>query len=132
MNLLSAYLSNPKTRRALSKRPGQQGFSLIELVVVIAVLAILAVIVATNFGDVTGDAAENAIKHALATMYKECEVNKARTGTATHTAMATAAINGATMSGQATATTCTGDATGTPTGGSAISLNLNTGAKSGW
>jgi len=38
MSLLQAYLQNPRTRRTLSRKPGEKGFSLIELVVVIAVL----------------------------------------------------------------------------------------------
>ena len=41
MSLLQAYLQNPSTRRVLNRKPGEKGFSLIELVVVIAVLAVL-------------------------------------------------------------------------------------------
>ena len=48
---LSRYLSDPKVRLILKKRPGQRA-SLIELVVVIAVLAILAAVALPNFlGD---------------------------------------------------------------------------------
>lgn len=132
MSLFSAYLSNSKTRRVLSKRPGQKGFSLIELVVVVAVLAILAVVAIPNFTGLSEDATKNAIKESLANMYKECQYNKVKTGTASHTAMASGAISGATMSGDATGTGCTTNATGTPTGGTAISVDLATGAKSGW
>ena len=60
MSLLQAYLKNPRTRRALSRRPGEKGFSLIELVVVIAVLAVLIVIALPNFQGVTDDAAASA------------------------------------------------------------------------
>ena len=40
MTPLQAYLNSPKARKTLSKKPGEEGFSLIELVVVVAVLAI--------------------------------------------------------------------------------------------
>lgn len=78
MNHLTAYLADPKTRRILSKRPGQQGFSLIELVVVIAVLAILAAIALPRFGGITDDATVSAAKKALADAYTQCEVQRAR------------------------------------------------------
>jgi len=83
MTLLQAYLQSPKARRALSKRPGDQGFSLIELVVVVAILAILAAVALPNFLGVSKDGQIAAAKNTLATIAKECAVKETRTGSGT-------------------------------------------------
>jgi len=80
MTLLQAYLQSPKARRALSKRPGDKGFSLIELVVVVAILAILAAVALPNFLGVSKDGQIAAAKNTLATILKECSVKEIRTG----------------------------------------------------
>ena len=83
MTLLQAYLQSPKARRALSKRPGDKGFSLIELVVVVAILAILAAVALPNFLGVSKDGQIAAAKNTLATAIKECSVKETRSNVAT-------------------------------------------------
>jgi len=83
MTLLQAYLRSPKARRALSKRPGDKGFSLIELVVVVAILAILAAVALPNFLGVSKDGQIAAAKNTLATAIKECSVKETRSNQAT-------------------------------------------------
>ena len=104
MSLLQAYLRNPRTQRVLSRKPGEKGFSLIELVVVIAVLAVLIVIALPNFQGVTDDAAASAGKKYLVDAYTECTVARTR-GIASSTEITAPTVNGGTFDPDS-ATTC--------------------------
>ena len=90
MTALQAYLQNSKTRKVLSKKPGEAGFSLIELVVVVAVLAVLAAIAIPAYTNITEKGRTSAAKTALANAAKECAVSTADEGAANakHTVLA--------------------------------------------
>ena len=75
MSPLQAYLNSPRAQRVLSKKPGEEGFSLIELVVVIAVLAILAAVAIPSFQGVQARAKTAAVKNGLVNGVKECIVS---------------------------------------------------------
>lgn len=77
MSAFSSYLSHPKTKKVLSRKPGDEGFSLIELVVVVAVLAILAAIAIPAFTSINDKAAVAAAQNTLGQIVKECAVKKA-------------------------------------------------------
>jgi len=78
MSLLQAYLRTPRAQRALSLKPGEKGFSLIELVVVVAVLAILAAIAVPAYLGMQEQAADAAARTNLKNAYKECAYQEAR------------------------------------------------------
>lgn len=78
MNLFSAYLAKSSTQRVLNRKPGDKGFSLIELVVVVAVLAILAAIAVPAFMGMSESAADAAMEANLKNAYKECAYQIAR------------------------------------------------------
>ena len=78
MSLLQAYLRTPRAQRALSRKPGDKGFSLIELVVVVAVLAILAAIAVPSYMGMNEQAADAALETNLKNAYKECAYQLAR------------------------------------------------------
>ena len=78
MYTLNNYLNSKKVKEVLSRRPGDEGFSLIELVVVIAVLAILAAVAIPAFNGIQMDARASAAKSGMANGIKECLVLEAR------------------------------------------------------
>ena len=110
MSILESYLKNIKVQKALNTKPGEEGFSLVELVVVIAVLAILSAVAIPAFIGVQANARASAVKNGLANGVKECVIRAADNQTV---AFATAQsfpgnYNGYTVTGIAVggATTC--------------------------
>ena len=77
MTAFHVYLSSPKVKKVLSTKPGEEGFSLIELVVVVAVLAILAAIAIPSFTAIQDNAAQAGAKSTIANFAKECAVLQA-------------------------------------------------------
>ena len=74
MTILENYLKSKKVQKTLSTKPGEEGFSLIELVVVIAVLAILSAVAIPAFNGVQANARASAAKNGLVNILKECIV----------------------------------------------------------
>ena len=110
MSLAKAFLLKSSTQRILNRKPGDDGFSLIELVVVIAVLAILIVIALPNFQGVTDDAAASAGKKFLVDAFTECTVARTR-GQAATTTVEAPLINGGVFSTTAAVTCPTAEGT---------------------
>ena len=77
MTILESYLKNKRVQKTLNAKPGEEGFSLVELVVVIAVLAILSAVAIPAFVGVQANARAAAVKNGLVNGVKECVVRKA-------------------------------------------------------
>tara|TARA_B100001093_G_C26726791_1_gene970320 strand:+ start:604 stop:1086 length:483 start_codon:yes stop_codon:yes gene_type:complete len=77
MTVLENFLKTKKVQKALNTKPGEEGFSLVELVVVIAVLAILSAVAVPAFVGVQANARASAVKNGLVNGVKECVVRDA-------------------------------------------------------
>ena len=84
MTILENFLKTKRVQKALSTKPGEEGFSLIELVVVVAVLAILSAIAIPSFTSISLKAQASAAANTVATVAKECAVKIANDSSATH------------------------------------------------
>ena len=74
MTLIQVFLKNKRVQKTLTTKPGEEGFSLIELVVVIAVLAILSAVAIPAFNGVQANARASAVKNGLVNGIKECVI----------------------------------------------------------
>ena len=74
MTILENFLKSKRVKKALTTKPGEEGFSLVELVVVIAVLAILSAVAIPAFNGVQANARASAIKNGLVNGVKECVI----------------------------------------------------------
>ena len=77
MIILENYLKSKRVQKALSTKPGEEGFSLVELVIVIAVLAILSAVAIPAFNNVQDNAKASAVQNGLVNGLKECAVKDA-------------------------------------------------------
>ena len=77
MTVLQNYLKSKRVQKALTTKPGEEGFSLVELVVVIAVLAILSAVAIPAFTNVQANARASAVQNGMVNGLKECAVREA-------------------------------------------------------
>ena len=77
MSILDNYLKSKRVQKALTTKPGEEGFSLVELVVVIAVLAILSAVAIPAFTNVQANARASAVQNGMVNGLKECAVREA-------------------------------------------------------
>ena len=83
MTILQNYLKSKRVQKALTTKPGEEGFSLVELVVVIAVLAILSAVAIPAFNNVQDNAKASAVQNGMVNGLKECAVKDAEGAPAT-------------------------------------------------
>ena len=123
MTILENYLKSIKVQKVLNTKPGEEGFSLIELVVVIAVLAILSAVAIPAFNGVQANARASAAKNGLVNIVKECIVLATDTDTTNDTFASSTTANGTFNGYTITNTSGTPTATGSCYAGTATPDN---------
>ena len=134
MTTFYAYLNSPRARKALSKKPGEEGFSLIELVVVVAVLAVLSAIAIPSFMSIADKARSAAAANTVATVAKECAVKIANdsVNVQTYAAVNLDGYTSFTVNGSTTNCSDTGDIIATSADNTkypTFTYNISTGEK---
>ena len=135
MTLLESFLKNKRVQKTLGTKQGEEGFSLVELVVVIAVLAILSAVAIPAFVGVQARARASAIKNGLVNGVKECVVRASDFETTTFSdaqSFSSGSFQGFTMGQEASSGDTCYAATATATAGSgdsnfSIVMNPQTG-----
>ena len=137
--IFTDWFETPKVKKVLATKHGQEGFSLIELVVVVAVLAILSAIAIPSFTSINNKARSSAAANTVATVAKECAVKYANGETAPTRPVVTPDAYGSVAvtlfdTGRTATTGCTssGIISATPTVAGTLptfSYNVDTGAK---
>ena len=136
MTILENYLKSKKVQKVLSNKLGEEGFSLVELVVVIAVLAILSAVAIPAFVGVRANARASAVKNGLVNGVKECFVRDTDSETIAfidaQSFINTTAFDGYTLAAGSTNNCYSAVATATNSGDSnfTIVMDSNTGAVS--
>jgi prepilin-type N-terminal cleavage/methylation domain-containing protein len=87
------------TTKGVRKGSGEQGFTLVELLIVLAILAVLVAVVLPNFTGLLGSSQQTAASAETTIVQTAVDAKMAATGLATTTAITTATTDMSTAAG---------------------------------